>query len=96
MGIALLTALPVSTGKASTLYCVNSDLTGRADTLTSFLHRMRNSSRKATLASRRSKRCERWYEVAKWSTYRHADRHNESKCRSDNFAMTWILVSVYY
>lgn len=95
IGIALLIAFPVSTGKASTLTI--SAMHNKHLTLpTFFLHLSHSNNTEATLASKKSI-CYKLIvtrEVTQRVTHRHAHCDNKSKRRTDDLAVARILISV--
>jgi len=62
---------------------------------TFFLHRLRNSSKGATPANRRSGRYKSMLAYGRRGSYRHANCDYKSNGRTNDFAMTRVLIAAY-
>lgn len=94
IGMALLTALPVSTGNARTL-ATSVHVWEEVGGLTSCLHQLHNSSKTGTLASRRSALLVSNLKLSCLVvlTYSHAHRDHKTNRGTNDFAMAGILVT---
>lgn len=94
IGMALLTALPVSTGNARTLE-ISVHVWEEVGGLTFCLHQLHSSNRTGMLASRRSAFLVSNLKLSCLDvlTYGHAHRDHKTNRGTNNFAMTGILVA---
>lgn len=93
IGIALLTALPVSTGKARTLASSVLVFEDVKKSLTFCLHRLHNSSTVRMRASRRSAFSVSSLVIQETPTYSHAHCDHKPNCWANDFTMAGVLVA---